>query len=642
MLALPIINACSNAETRPRYLHWLRRVGADRVFLSADGYMGDSGYITDEVVARYAENVDYYRENGYESGIWVCAFGHGGGELFGALAERMSGMTRLCDLETGESAGNSFCPTDPLYRQTFMRSVARLASTHPDLIMLDDDLRLSIHTPVMLGCACPRHMAMFNERARREGVIDCDMTREELATFLFNGKATPHRRVWLDVMGDTLRDFARDLRATVDAVDPNIRLGHCAVLSTWGLDGVDSIELARIMAGKTRPFMRLIGAAYWENVHPFRMTSMGDVTNLVRMQVAWCRQYAPDIELMSEGDVYPRPRYNVPAAYGESYHQVLTADGFSDILKYMFDYRYEPDYETGYLRLHERKAPLRDAMTESILGTESAGIYIYEKMNKWADADCTGWTGADCINHFTPISVTYAARLGLPATYERTRYTPVTLVFGDNAHYISEEALDSDMILDAVAAGILMGRGIDIGLAAMVPMEKPRFEKMGDPMRIFPVDTESDFFCLTPKDGGYAIGTYDTDAPSVLVCPRENGKRAIIYAFDMDKVSFDSVYMKNDNRRRQVLDIIRDVLPVDLPEARFYVICRKSEEKTVVGVWNFSRDIGLPEEGIKIAGLREGSTVTPIGEGHATICNGAVNYEDEIPPFCFGGFVVKH
>ncbi len=641
MLSLPIINALSTPTTRPDYLRWLKTVNADRVFLTLDGTVADPASVSDDTLALFAENVAFYRSCGFEVGIWINGLGHGG-SLDPATANRTAHMTRIRDLETGAEIGDSFCPLDPAHRASYTANVARLASTHPDLIMVDDDLRLSGHGPVAIGCACERHIAAFNARAHAAGISDREVSREELAAVLFTGQPTPHRAIWMRLMGDTLRDFARDLRRTVDAVDPTIRLGHCAVLSTWGLDGVDSIELSRIFAGGTKPFLRLIGAAYWENVHAFRITNLGSVTDLIRMQTAWCRAYAPEIELMSEGDVYPRPRYNVPASYVEAYHQVLTADGLPDILKYMFDYGHEPDYETGYLRLHARKAPLRAAIAEAFADTEGAGVYVFEHMDKWPGADCTGLAGYECFDRFTPVSVNYTSCLGIPASYERTRYTPTTLVMGENAKYVPAEALQGNLILDAPAAAILLARGFAVGLASVEPMARPVTETLSTPARTFPVDTDGRFFRLTPQADAEILGVYDTGAPAVLACPLAGERTAVIYAFDMETVSFDAVYMKNDCRRRQVLDRLSDALPVDIPEPRLYVLCRRNEQKTVVGMWNFGRDIGLPQENIRVSAMGKESTVSPIGGGSVAICDGVVSYDEEIPPFCFGGFVVKH
>ncbi len=651
MLSLQIINAISTDKTRPNYARWLERIEGDRVFLTDCTPPSWYDMLSEASLTCFRENIDFYHhapltaggERRYEVGIWFCGLGHGG-PLPDFIAATTEHMTHIRDLETGAEAGDSFCLLDPAYRAVFTGNLVKLAKTDPDLIMIDDDFRLAGHGPVTVGCACPRHMALFNQRAKADGIIDKDMTREELAAILFTGKPTAHRRVWLELQGDTLRDFARDLRSAVDAVNPKIRLGHCACLSTWDLDGVDSIELAGIFAGNTKPFLRLIGAPYWNAIHAFRVTGLGTVIDVERMEKAWCDRLAPDIELMSEGDTFPRPRFNTPASYLECYHQVLTADSFPDILKYMFDAGNEPDYETGYLRLHEQKAGLRRALTEAFADTEGAGIYVYEPMHKFAEADCTGFSGYGLFDRFVPASCNFGSRLGLPISFEKTKYTPVTLVFGESARAISAEELQGHLILDAAAAKILCARGIDVGIRSVEAMAKPQteviYEGKARVERCFPVDTDGRFYRLEASGEREILGQYDNGAPAVIACEHD-GFTAVVYAFDMESISFDSTYMKNDRRRMQLLQVEAFDLPVILPEPRLYVLCRRNEKKTVVGIWNFSKDIGLPQD-IRVAMpvLGDG-TVEAIGETHVRHLGDAIALDDEIPPYCFCGFTVK-
>ena len=57
-----------------------------------------------------------------------------------------------------------------------------------------------------------------------------------------------------------------------------------------------------------------------------------------------------EIELVTEGDTYPRPRLWVSSSILEGYDMILRADGYTHtILKYMLDYNSSPSYETGYV-----------------------------------------------------------------------------------------------------------------------------------------------------------------------------------------------------------------------------------------------------------------------------------------------------
>lgn len=58
-------------------------------------------------------------------------------------------------------------------------------------------------------------------------------------------------------------DFATDIRKYLDETAPHVRLGLCACMSTWDFDGISPYELSKVLAGGTKPFLRLIGAPYW-------------------------------------------------------------------------------------------------------------------------------------------------------------------------------------------------------------------------------------------------------------------------------------------------------------------------------------------------------------------------------------------
>ncbi len=647
MVSIPIINGVSTEKNRWDFIRYFEQAKVDRVFVFVDNPFEDKEALA-EAMALLRENLAFYANPvapdgtvhpGYEVAVWINGFGHGGA-LAHDKAEKSGNYTKLRGLCNGGEAGDSFCPLDPDYRQMYANFVTEVAKAGAPMIMIDDDLRMAGHGPCQVACACDLHMALFNERARAAGLADHDYTREELATFLFNGPATPLRKVWLDLMGDTMRDFARDMRKAVDAVDDTIRLGHCACLSTWDLDGVDSIELARIFAGNTRPFLRLIGAAYWNSFGAFRNVNLGSIINLIRMQTAWCQEIAPEMEIMSEGDVYPRPRFNVPASFLEAYHQVLTADHMPDILKYMLDYGFDPNYETGYIRLHAEKEIFRAQLTDAFADTEGAGIYVYEAMHKMADMDCTGMSEGELFARFTPASVNYTSCLGLPSSYTRTKYTPTTLIFGENAKYATTDILDADLILDGLAARILHERGVDIGLVSLADMAHPAEETLGDcPARTYPVDTAGRFWQMHVREGAVVLGTYDNGAPAVYSYVNSKGKKILVYAFDMESVNFASVYMKNEYRRWQVLHQQGDNLPAIVPERGLYVLCRQSETKLAVGMWNFALDIGLPQDKIRLNATYK--TILPIGNASVCGMGNRAAYLEDIPPFCGGGFVMK-
>jgi len=641
MLSIPIINRKSTAETRPVYLSELRRAGAGRVFLFVDNPFGDEPAL-EAGLSNLKANLSYYEEAGLETAVWIGGFGHGG-PLAHSTQLVTGNYARIIGLSNGGFADDSFCPADPAYFAMYSDFVRRIALAGAKMIMIDDDLRLALHGAAVMGCACPRHMAMFNERAFAAGLTDHNYTREELAAVLFTGKAVPLRKIWLDLMGDTLRTFAADLRKTVDSVNPAVRLGHCACLSTWDIDGADSISLAKIFAGTTRPFLRLIGAPYWNCGHSFHTSGLGTIIDLERIQLSWCREAAPDMEVFTEGDAYPRPRYNVPELYLEGFHQVHHAEGQSDgILKYMIDYTYHPLYETGYIDRHSCFAPLRAEQEAAFSGMETAGVYVHEVMKKLHDADCTGLSEGEIVSRFTPASLGFANALSLPVSFTRTAYTGTALIFGENAKYTDPDLLKMPLILDSTAAVLLSERGFDAGLAAVEPMAAPSSESFPDWGETIPVGTGGSFFRLTPGEYAVILSTFDNGSPAAYTYESADGNRVLVYAFAAEGLSPASPLFRSYPRQDQLFRAIARMQKKPLPaevrkEPGAYVLCRKNGNAMTVGIWNFGSDYVLPG---KVALDGEYTAVTGIGGTAVTLCGNTVTVDRVVYPGGFAGFTV--
>lgn len=606
MLSIPIINSCCNTANRHVFLSELKRAECDRVFLFTGTRFAPEN-VLDKEMKLLEENIRYFTANGLETAVWIQGFGHGG-TLTNETKTFTEKFTKIIGLGNGKTADDSFCPLDDAYFDLFRRETYAAAKAGARMIMIDDDLRLSLHGPVGIGCACEKHIEIFNKRAKAAGLADHDYTREELSSILFTGETNGLRKIWLKLMGDTLRDCARKLRSAVDEIDPTVRLGHCACLPTWDVDGVDSIELAKLFAGGTKPFMRLIGAPYWNDIRAFHTFGLGSVINLERMQIAWCRESGIDLEIFTEGDSHPRPRFNVPESYLEGFDQTLIADGMTDgILKYMNDYTANPMYEHGYIDRHSYFAPLRREIADKLGGGKCAGVYIFEAIHKLEEADCTGLSEGEIVSRFTPASANFANQTSLPVSYTKNEYTKVALVFGENAKYLDAETAKMPLILDLTAARILTERGFDVGL------DKTDNSEFG----FFYTNADGISYLLYP----YCAEDYrrDPDAYS-----KQNWKR-----YEVQAKLFDSI--------RQMAD---GALPAAVTEdAGAYVICKKSDEGMAIGIWNFGCDYLMPTQ-IELDG--EYGDITPIGETKVSLDGKYAKIDGIIPPFCFGGFMVKN
>lgn len=442
------------------FIEILKNAGVSRVYLCVG-----TCYVPDEAKNDYESRLRRYipifEKAGFEVGVWMSSLGHGGAET----AESHDDGFALMQSSDGMHNTGGYCPLDENFTEAFRNWLKRVAAAGARLIMLDDDYRMAFRGG-KLYCCCDRHRALIEER------LGTRVAREELGA-VFSGEPSRLRDAWLYAQGEGLRRLAQRLRQAVDSVSPGIRLGHCAVLSTWELDGIDSIELARIFAGQTRPFLRLIGAPYWTALRNFNAWCLSTVIEYERMQAEWCANIGGEIEIFSEGDVFPRPRWKVPAAYLELFDAGLRASGgFDGILKYMCDYTSLPEFEPGYLARHNRNAGRRKWIAEHFDGKKAIGLSLFEPVKTIHLSRDAGEVHNRCI----PASLRLAAFNTLPS-----KFTPggVTVIYGDSAELAADEQLKDGAVIDAAAARILARRGFDVGALAFGESIHPGREHFG-------------------------------------------------------------------------------------------------------------------------------------------------------------------
>lgn len=634
MLSIPLMNLKSNDVNRPKYLSELKRAGADRVFIFVSNLWNDAEL--EGSMRLLGENIAFYRENGLEVGVWITGFGHGGA-LNVPEENKASGFTHLVGLSSGGTADDSFCPLDESYSSGYMEFVRRICEQHPTLLMIDDDLRLSMHGAVDIGCACELHIAELSRR------IGQRLDRAELSKQIFSGKPNELRDIWLDTMRDTLLGFGRRVRETIDRVDPTIRAGQCACITTWDLDGADAIELSRTLAGKTKPFLRLIGAPYWNNEHFSGTMNLGNIIELERMQLNWCRENAPDIEVFTEGDAYPRPRYRTPSCFVEGFDQALLADKRADgILKYMLDYNQTPLYETGYIDRHVRNSPLRDEIAAYFSGQDE-GIYCFEPIHLDRERDCTLTGQAALLSEVVRPSIKLCTACSMPVSHEHDGHSPA-IIFGESARHSSNRFDSMPLIVDAAAADIL---GSDIcGMSFFEPIS-------GNVTELFEASNEE----IAVSSGGLCRVELCPEAevlswwikggaryPAVWRYINSRGQRIVGYAFiAMTAFSRRDPLCLSYERQRQLCEAV-EWLQGTMPAAYLpkntdlYILCKRDGDKLSVGLWNFGSDEILPSE-VKLD--RAYRTIEPIGQALMRLEGDKVALETAIQPFGFAGFEVK-
>lgn len=630
------LDTVGNDADYAEYLQQFRAAGITRVMICGLGEIKTGeGAIYDEP-DRVEQLIRRLKNDGLEVCAWLNALGHGALLAHADPKEDQDpfGFTHITGLD-GRHSKHGLCPADPRLRAHFAKSIARVAAMGPDMIMLDDDFRLNVRdTTYDIGCFCDYHM---NELCRRLGEA---VTREELYEKAFTGGENRYRSTWMALMREALLGFAKEMREAVDKVDPRVRLGACACYDTWDMDGTDCIELARAFAGNTKPFIRTIGAPY----HDRRVAAAVECT---RMQANWCGS-APDIEIFAEGDVYPRPRYTVPAAQLELFDLALLCTGCVDAdQKYMFDYSRRVGYEKGYVARHLKNAPKRVELSDIFKGKTPVGVRVFEPLHKMRSWDMPAEkpmpVGRYIHKNFYSKSARMLTEQAIPTAYTDTGY-PVIL-FGESARHVPLEALQNGALLDAGAAAILAGRGVDVGLisAESATFNGEYFKDVDDRiigygalpfMRMQTASTAEVDSLLLPEN-----------VPGAYFYENAAGQRFFVLALNAYAAVPNTLqpYQNSYYRGLQLQKALQRVSKKPIPAVctgnpYLYMICAKSAEGDVMSValFNIFEDEVIAPEVTLDAAYKSARFVNCAGN----LAGNRITLSD-IPPFGFAAFEVK-
>lgn len=614
----------------------IKGAGIQRIALALEREIGYA-FSSEENLQLLRELIEYYKDNGLEVIVWLGeTIGHSGGKPFDNVKYRS-----IRNIEEGDIS--AFCPRDESFIEDCCAWIRKVAMCGAEMILVDDDFRLGRRGNI--GCCCELHMKDLEKE------LGESISEDEIRMKVFSGGKNKYRDSWLKVQGDSLRNLARRMRETLDEVNPGARMGLCCCTDSWDVDGTSCIELAKIMAGNTRPFVRFTGGPFWVNGD--NEPTIGDVVEYVRMQASWCKD--ENIEVFSEGDTYPRPRFTTPASRLECFDMLLRADGqTAGILKYMLDYVSDADYEPGYIDRHIENTDLYREIEKCFGNKRAVGVKPYSERHLIEDAELDGTDKGILRNiEFMPIynkAVHFAVRNSLPITYEKDG---VNIVFGENARHISIEELDKGAIIDVTAARIFAERGIDTGIRGYckndiirqsfsdVPEEY--FVEEGIYTRLSPV---SKVHNLKIDEKAQVITEYRIGSlayPGVFHYENQDGKRFVVYPIDAEKSDKHIGWFAGYARRRQLEKSIEwlsgNKLAVtiggDYP--MLYVMAKEDSEGMAVALCN------LFDDKIKNATVNIERNVKEIRfiNCKGRFCDGKVVLDTVLYPYEFVGFELK-
>ena len=608
-LCIPVQLSQDDEIQREGILRQLRSAKTDTVFLIFDRYLTDEKAL-EEGIEKFKRNKAFYEENGFNVGAWLApTIGYGGvASHDGDAPNRYTHIVA----DNGHVCPGAYCPLDEAFVEDFLRTVCALAATGVEQIMFEDDYTLGGGKfPIKFsGCLCDRH------RKRLAEITGEDPELPDIRQRLRGGKANDYRRAFLDLQGETLLNFTKRIEKAVHAVNPNVRIGLSANASSYQVEGVTFAELVKATAGNTRPFARMTGAPYWEKV-----PSLAANIDAIRLQCHLLEDTGA--ELITEGDVYPRPRHTVPANFLEGYDMVLRAAGGSHgILKYMTDYYSRPSYETGYFDRHAKNAPHYAEIETRFDGKEAVGLNIAVYPSLFREQDFGIDVNADTLYNFgtclPTVSQWFAADNPVPTVYGKTGKEP-SLLFGDNAKLFDLDHLNAGTILDAPAARILHERGVDVGFDSyeILPPFATEYYKEYKDFTVARQNSAAKFYHFKLKDsarvlsehpivGGNAIGPFSAHlwptvprAPGTYLYENAAGQRFMVYPFVAETAWGKGPYMKGVfkcyYRQRQLAEGAAYVSGKPLPalclgNPYLYIVAKKDENSMSVGLWNFFAD----------------------------------------------------
>ena len=425
-------------------------------------------------------------------------------------------------------------------------------------------------------------------------------------------------------------------------MNPAVRIGVCACMN-WDADGIDPASVSRAFAGNTKPLLRLIGATYWATTSWSIQNRLGAVIEFERMERSWCDD---DIEILTEGDVYPRPRYAVPASYLELFDTALMADGGMDgILKYALDYTSDPAYEPGYVDAHCRNQGLYEQIRQQFSPGTACGMRIVEKMEKFRNMQIPEELSGDpkVINIFYSPAGKMLSSLSIPSTYGESDCCAV--IFGENARSIDRNLLKNGAVLDLTAAKLLADVGIDTGLLSIGAEFTPSEEYFIREKQYVAANFRGFHTELAP--GAVIESRYTpagTDAaqgsPASYYYTNAADERFLVFTFPMhfNKDTCFRFYTRAAQLIRAAKDLSGTPLPASIrgcPD--LYMMCKRGKNgELAVGLWNiFADSVQTPVVTLDKA-YEEIQFINCTGklEGNQVILS-------RIEPFAFAGFTVR-
>lgn len=583
-ISTPIINSICYGKAREKYLSSFKKGKIERVFLVV--IVNDDRKFDLSELPLLTENVRFFENNGIEVCVWIGnTIGHGGRLIKEDSFVDEYGYTNLVTMD-GAKVDKAYCPLDKKFVAVMKQTIKDIAISGVKTIVLDDDYRMSQHR-CSLCCSCELHLKEMSK------LLGEEITIENLNSLVFLGGSNKYRDAYIEAQRFGLISFAKELRAAVDEISPEVRIALCSAWSLVNIDGVDGVELTKILAGNNPPLLRIHGAPYWA----IEKASLGFCIESARMMSYL--HGGRGVEIISEGDTYPRPRYVVPASYLELFDAAMRADGSTDgILKYMFDYHNVPEYETGYVDRHIIGLKKQEELSKVMDGGIEEGVRIRVASHTFKDSFFYEDYSLSNLNQSPYANGAHLSTLSIPTTYSGKGI--LDFIIGENARGISIDEIKDGCILDATAALIFAEKGLDVGIDKVISYGKEivTSEKFDSgeivacylSLRVLRAEYSDKVKVLSTAHG----------TPLTILYENKEGKKFYIFCFSVEEMhenikSENSTVKCSYARQKDLKNACEWIsgkrLPVYLPNCpELYPIVKRKDKSMAVAIFNCYAD----------------------------------------------------
>lgn len=388
----------------------------------------------------------------------------------------------LIDHKGRESLGCG-CPIGKKFREHAGERLRIWAETKPDVIWIDDDLRMHNHgTPILAKmegesgyidyyCFCDEHLRRFNEQN------GTDYDRETLVKEItLTGEPSSVRGQYMEFLSDTVVETAEWIRKTVQDISPQTRLAQMTSKpDVHAAEGRDWKEFLNSLCGDYTPMVRAHFGPYMEKM-PRDFTRCYELLAQTMTQIG--EVYPGDVEYCPEVE---NTRFTTWAksANATAFQLALSAFmGCKGITLSIYDldggaFFDEPLYEE---MLASNKAFLDKIVSLELGKAKLKGVVIPTSGKSGKTYRMRNGDSYETLGGTNRYIERYLLKAGIPCQYlspKEIRENDVVALDSYSAGFLTDEELQAvlmgNVFMDGGAAQILCERGFSeqLGISSM-------------------------------------------------------------------------------------------------------------------------------------------------------------------------------